>query len=148
MNTKKFNSSVVPPLFAAAGGTVLKDSRRTSLSRDGKMMLGAGAVALQRANTPAERQHVVCLVKEHWDRVGQRPREHLFVWDTADGSAPADALLEDTEQAYEQLPWFHKAAIGDGAPYSYHNVVRDVGDLELEEIGGMVVRAGSWGQIT
>ena len=84
MNTKKFNSSVVPSLLAAAGGTVLEDSRRTSLSRDGKMMVGAGAVALQRAGTPAERQHVVCLVKEHWDRVGQRPREHLFVWDTAD----------------------------------------------------------------
>ena len=84
MNTKKFNSSVVPSLFAAAGGTVLKDSRRTSLSRDGKMMVGAGAVALQRAHTPADRRHVVCLVKEHWDRVGQRPREHLLVWDTAE----------------------------------------------------------------
>ena len=45
MNTKKFNSSVVPSLLAAAGGTV---SRRTSLRRDGKMMLGAGAVALDR----------------------------------------------------------------------------------------------------
>ena len=132
MNTKKFNSSVVPSLLAAAGGTVLEDSRRTSLSRDGKMMVGAGAVALQRAGTPAERQHVVCLVKKHWDRVGQRPREHLLVWDTADGSPPADALLEDTEQAYEELPWFHKAAIGNGAPCSYYSVVRDVGDLELE----------------
>ena len=76
------------------------------------MMLGAGAVALQRAHTPANRRHVVCLVKKHWDRVGQRPREHLLVWDTADGTPPADALLDDTEQAYEQLPWFHKAAIG------------------------------------
>ena len=109
------------------------------MRRDGKMMEGAGAVALQSAHTPADRRHVVCLVKEHWDRVGQRPREHLLVWDTADGTPPADALLDDTEQAYEQLPWFHKAAIGNGAPCSYYSVVRDVGDLELEEIGGMVV---------
>ena len=145
MNAKKFNSSVVPSLLAAAGGTVLnlRDSRRTSLSRDGKMMVGAGAVAIQRAGTPAERQHVVCLVNKHWVRVGQRPRQHLLVWDTADGAAPADALLEDTEQAYEQLPWFHKAAIGNGAPCSYYSVVRDVGDLELEEIGGMVVDESS-----
>eukprot|EP01050_Picozoa_sp_SAG11_P004255 SAG11_NODE_267_length_11457_cov_14.773728_2_plen_81_part_00 len=33
-------------------------------------------VTLWRAGTPAERQRVVCLVKTHWDRVGQRPREH------------------------------------------------------------------------
>ena len=49
----------------------------------------------------------------------------------------------DTEQAYEELPWVHKAAIGDGAPCSYYSVVRDVGDLELEEIGGMVVDESS-----
>ena len=63
----------------------------------------------------------------------------FVTWDTADGTPPADALLEDTEQAYVQLPWVHKAAIGNGAPCSYYSVVRDVGDLELEEIGGMVV---------
>ena len=93
-------------------------------------------VVLYRARTPGERQHVVLAVQKHWERVGQRPRAHLLVWDTEDGLAPIDAQLEDTAEAFEALPWFHKAAIGDGAPYSYHSAVRDLGDLELDEIGG------------
>ena len=75
MNAKKFNSAVVPSHFAAGG-----DSKRTSLWCDGKMMVGKGTVALYRAPIPAERQRVVLCVRKHWERVGQRPRKHLFVW--------------------------------------------------------------------
>ena len=120
---KKFGCSVE----SAAGEAYSKQEQVLATTRTCAAAMDAAGrvVTLRRAGTPAERQRVVCLVKKHWDRVGQRPREHLLVWDTADGSAPADALLEDTEQAYEELPWFHKAAIGDGAPCSYHRVVRE-----------------------
>jgi hypothetical protein len=90
-------------------------------------------VVLYRARTPGERQHVVLAVQKHWGRVGQRPREHLLVWDTEDGLPPIDAQLEDTAEAFKALPWFHKAAIGDGGPYSYHSAVRDLDDLEVDE---------------
>ena len=56
---------------------------------------------------------------------------------------PIDAQLEDTAEAFKALPWFHKAAIGDGEPYSYHSAVRDLGDLELDEIGGLVIEDSS-----
>jgi hypothetical protein len=98
-----------------------------------------GAVVLRRAHTPRDRQGVVLSVKQHWDRVGQVPREHLFVWDTADGAPPADAQLVDTDAAFEELPWVHKAAIGDGAPCSYYSLVRVVDYLDVEVLGAMVV---------
>ena len=66
-------------------------------------------VVLYRARTPGERQHVVLAVQKHWGRVGQRPREHLLVWDTEDGLPPIDAQLEDTAEAFKALPWFHKS---------------------------------------
>ena len=64
-------------------------------------------VVLYRARTSGERQHIVLAVQKHWERVGQRPREHLFVWDTEDGLPPVDAQLEDTAEAFEALPWLH-----------------------------------------
>jgi hypothetical protein len=82
-----------------------------------------GPVVLRRARTAEERQYVVNVIAKNWKRVGQVPRKHMLMWDTADGSPPADAQLEG-EGALDDLPWFHKAAIGDGSPYKYFSVVR------------------------
>ena len=82
---KKFGCSV----DSAAGEAYSKQEQvlATRHTCAAAMDAAGRVVTLWRAGTPAERQRVVCLVKKHWDRVGQRPREHLLVWDTADGSS-------------------------------------------------------------
>jgi hypothetical protein len=50
-------------------------------------------VVLRHARTAEERQYVVNVIAKNWKRVGQVPRKHMLMWDTVDGSPPADAQL-------------------------------------------------------
>jgi hypothetical protein len=78
--------------LTGAAGRSQKQALATSTCAAG-METPGGPVVLRRARTAEERQYVVNVTTKNWKRVGQVPRKHLLMWDTADGSPPADAQL-------------------------------------------------------